>query len=119
MPHLDWKFPVGGAFTLTLEIMEKVMLYGDARPSDIVSGSFGSQSLTIPAGQVVQGSDQECRSVIIIPEASKTVYIGNSSSVANTYPVLPAGGIELAIDNTNKLYFFGTASDKVFLIWRS
>jgi hypothetical protein len=95
------------------------MGYGDSRPSDIVSGSFGTQTLTIPAGTVIQGTAQNCREVIIIPETSKTVYIGNSSSVANTDPVLPAGGVTLAIDNVDKLFFKGTSQDKVWIIWRS
>jgi hypothetical protein len=109
---------IGGAFTLTLKVMEKIMSYGDARPSDIVSGSFGVEVVTL-ADNAGVGANQECREVTMWPESGKSIKIGHTAVAAASGPVLPSGGIVLAIDNTNKLYFGGTSADKVYLVWRS
>lgn len=100
------------------------MSYRDnAQPSGIVSGEFDVEVITLDSDGVGQGADQDCREVIIWPEEGKDVKIGGSATTALTGPVLPDGvsnhPITIPISNTNKLFFKGTAADKVNIIWRS
>jgi hypothetical protein len=95
----------------------------NATPSGIVSGSFGTEVITLDSDGEGQGADQECREVIIWVEEAKDVNIGNSDVNAASGPLLPDGvtnhPLPLAISNTNLLFFDGTAADKVNLLWRS
>jgi hypothetical protein len=90
----------------------------NATPSDVVSAAFGVETVTL-ADSAGQGADQQCREVIVWPEASKSIKIGHTALVAATGPVIPSGGLTIPISNTNKLYFGGTTSDKVYILWRS
>ena len=97
------------------------MSYRDnASPNGIVSGSFGTEVITLVA-DAGQGADQDCREVVIWQEAGKTVKIGNSAVNAAAGPVLNDSEeyLVLPISNTNKLYFSGTTGDNVYLLWRS
>jgi len=91
----------------------------NASPSNIVSGSFGVEVITLDGSGLGQGSDQPCREVTVWPEASKSIKIGESTSAANGGPVLIADYLIIPIENTNKLHFKGTSGDKVYLLWRS
>lgn len=80
--------------------------------------AFGTEVITLDAGGAGQGSDVDCRQVKVMAEASKTAYVGNSSSVDNTYPVLPnTAYLPIEVNNTSLLYFSGTAGDKIYLIY--
>lgn len=92
--------------------------HGDSMPADIVSGSFGTEIVTL-ADSAGQGADQECREVTVWPESGKSVKIGETALAAASGPVLSSGGVVIAIDNTSKLYFGGTSADKVYILWRS
>lgn len=99
------------------------MNYRDnATPSGIVSGSFGTEVITL-ADSIGQGANQQCREVIILVEEAKDITLGESVTAAATGVPLPDGAtthpLRLPISNTNKLHFNGTNGDKVFLIWRS
>lgn len=100
------------------------MEYRDnATPTDVVSGEFGTEVITLDSDGLGQGSDQGCRSITILVEEAKDVTFGESVLAAASGVPLPNGvsthPLELPVSNTNKLYFKGTAADKVFLIWRS
>lgn len=99
------------------------MNYRDnATPSAIVSGSFGTEVITL-SSSVGQGSDQPCREVIILVQEGKDMKLGESAAAAASGVPLPDGvttsPIVLAISNTNKLYFNGSTGEEVYLIWRS
>lgn len=95
----------------------------NAQPSDIVSGSFDVEVITLDGDGLGQGADQDCREVTVWVEEGKDVGIGGSAASAVAGPLLPDGvstiPIVLAISNTNKLFFDGTTGDKVNIIWRS
>ena len=100
----------------------------NSTPSDIVSGAFGVETITLAATTFIgQGSDQPCREVIIWAELGKTVRIGEDAATAASGPILLAGiaaetsghYLRIPISNTNKLFFKGTATDDVYLLWRS
>ncbi len=100
----------------------------NSTPSAIVSGEFGVEVITLAATTFIgQGSDQSCREVIIWAELGKTVRIGEDASAAASGPILAAGiasqdngsYLRIPISNTNKLFFKGTATDDVYLLWRS
>ena len=99
------------------------MNYRDnASPSDIVSGGFGIEIITL-ADNAGQGSNQPCREITILVEEGKDIKLGNSAAIAAAGVPLPDGvsvvPLVLPLSNTNLLYFNGTTSDKVYLIWRS
>ena len=99
------------------------MEYRDnASPSAIVSGGFGIEVITL-ADSAGQGSDQPCREVTILVEEGKDIKLGNSAAIAAVGVPLPDGisvvPLVLPLSNTNLLYFNGTTSDKVYLIWRT
>jgi len=48
----------------------------NASPSNIVSGSFGVEVITLDGSGLGQGADQPCREVTVWPEASKSIKIG-------------------------------------------
>ena len=95
----------------------------NATPSDIVSGAFGTEVVTLDATGAGQGGDQECREVIIWVEEAKEVNFGNSAVNAASGPLLPDGvstiPLRFPLINTNLLFFDGTTGDKVNMIWRS
>jgi hypothetical protein len=100
------------------------MEYRDnATPSDIVSGAFDVEVVTINAASTGQGADQPCREVIIWPEEGKDIKIGGSAASAAAGPVLADGVsnayLRIPISNTNKLFFNGTQNDTVNILWRS
>jgi len=94
--------------------------------SGIVAGGGGAERLTI-AATVAQGSDLPCRKVYIQATVSNTGSVRLNIEVAATTILgiqLPEaeeaenGGIlELAIDNVNKLFFFGTNDDTVDIMY--
>lgn len=94
----------------------------NATPSDVVSGEFGTEVITLVAS-VGQGSNQPCREVIILVAEGKDMLLGEDASAAAAGVPLPDGvtthPIRLPISNTNKLFFNGTTGEKVYLIWRS
>ena len=101
------------------------MEYQDnATPSGIVSGEFGTEVITLAVTTFIgQGSDQPCREVQIWVEEGKDIRIGETAAIAASGPILPDGvtnhPIVLPISNTNKLFFKGSATDDVYLLWRS
>ena len=105
------------------------MEYKDnASPSDIVSGAFGTEVITLAASTFKgRGTDQPCREVIIWAELGKTIRIGEDEAAAVAGPPLLTGiasqdngkYLRIPLSNTNKLYFKGSAQDDVYLLWRS
>ena len=100
----------------------------NAQPSDIVSGAFGVEKITLAATTFVgQGADQECREVTVWAELGKVVTIGEDAAAAAAGVPLLTGVtasesgqyLTIPLSNTNKLFFKGAAEDDVYLIWRS
>ncbi len=53
------------------------MSYRDnAQPSNIVSGGFGTEVVTLDSDGVGQGSDQDCRSAIVWPDPETDIVVG-------------------------------------------
>jgi len=85
------------------------------------SDIWGTITLTVPAGGTVQGSFQPCKSTRVFASAS-TVKIAETlaKAAANAYPLptSPALSIPMPVSNVDKLYFYGSENDKVYIIWR-
>lgn len=90
-----------------------------------VSGS--AKTVTIPAGTKIRGGSGTdgsgsvpCRSCLIkVGAASVGVYMQIGATAANTDWPLSTTAIPVPIDDLNKLYFLGTAADKVHILYRS
>lgn len=85
------------------------------------STTGGTQKLTIPADPFqVAGSDQACRSVLVVHSSDNAVYM-NIGAVADADKfIIPKNAvIPIPIDNCSKLNFFGTAADTIRLLWRN
>lgn len=100
------------------------MEYQDnASPSDVVSGGFGIEVITLDGSGEGQGADQPCREITILVEEGKDVLLGNTALIAAAGVPLPDGvttvPLVLPLSNTNLLFFDGTATEKVYLIWRT
>ncbi len=93
----------------------------NATPSEIVSGGFDTEVITLDSDGLGKGSDQPCRVAYIWPEDTKNVRLGNSAANAVAAPILWNDGsyLKLPISNTDKLFFNGTAADKVYILWRT
>lgn len=84
-------------------------------------GDGHTQKLTIPADPFqVTGSDQACRSVLVVHTSDNAVYM-NIGAVADADDfIIPKNVvIPVPIDNCNKLHFFGTQADIIRLLWRN
>ncbi len=92
------------------------MAFISTRRTDIASSLVSYSKLTFATPAVaIQGTDVECRKVMVQPEAGKTVYVGDED-VDATYPALPAGFTTFDVSNPNTLYFFGTAGESVHIL---
>lgn len=92
----------------------------NATPSDIVSGEFGVEVITLDGSGLGRGADQPCRELYVWPETGKAMRMGESALAAASGVVLPeAHPVQIPLSNTNKLYFDGTTGDYVYIIWRS
>lgn len=82
------------------------------------SSTGGTQKLTI-ASNVAQGSDQDCRSILVVHTSSNAVYM-NIGAIADVDDfIIPANVIvPVPINNCSKLYFYGTDADTIRLLWR-
>lgn len=82
------------------------------------SENGGTQKLTI-ASNIAQGSDQACRSILVVHTSSNAVYMNiGATADANDF-IIPANVIvPVPIDNCSKLYFYGTDADTIRLLWR-
>lgn len=98
-------------------------IQGNSAPSAIVSEDFDVEVIVLDADGLGRGANQACREVTVWPEEGKDVLIGGTVATAATGPPLADGismhYMKIPIVNTNKLYFKGTAADKVYLLWRS
>lgn len=85
------------------------------------STSGRTQKLAIPADSFqVAGSDQECRSVLVVHASDNAVYM-NIGAVADADDFLIPKNmvIPVPVDNCSRLNFFGTADDIIRLLWRN
>ena len=90
----------------------------NSTPNGIVSQAFGVEVIVI-ADTVGQGADQECREVVIWPDSQVSVKLGESVVAAAAGTTLNSEYLVLPISNTNKLYFSGTNTNRVNILWRS
>lgn len=97
------------------------MEYRDnATPSDIVSGAFGVEVITLDGDGLGQGANQPCREIYVWPEVGKTVGMGETALAAGNGVVLPeAHPVQIPLSNTNKLFFNGVTGEDVYIIWRT
>lgn len=69
---------------------------------------------TSSATAVQLNSNQELKFGVTVLAASanaQTIYIGNSGvTTSNGFPLAAGAGIELAVNNLNKIYFVGSGS---------
>ncbi len=100
--------------------------------SNSVSDAGGSEEITLDGSGLGQGADVPCRKVFITQPYSNTagtrvnvgiaaavdlgIEIPLGSSATATGPQQP-GPLEINIANTNLLYFFGTATEVVSLLY--
>lgn len=90
----------------------------NATPSEIVSGGFGTEVISVTTAGV-QASDQQCREVYVWPASGDSVRIGETAVIANAGPILPANAIRIPISNTNKLFFDAAGNVTVNVLWRT
>ena len=82
------------------------------------SASGGTQKLTI-ASNVAQGSDQTCRSILVVHASDNAVYMNIGATADADDFIIPKNVvIPVPIDNCSKLYFYGTDADTIRLLWR-
>ena len=81
----------------------------------------GTQKLTIPGDPYqVAGSDQACRSVLVVHTSDNAVYMNISAvATADSFPIPKNVVLPIPIDNCDKLNFFGTTADTIRLLWRN
>jgi hypothetical protein len=91
----------------------------NAQPSDIVSGEFGVELVTLDGSGLGQGADQDCREITVWPERLKLVAMGETALAAASGVILPEAPIPVPLSNTSKLFFDGTIGDVVYILWRS
>lgn len=85
------------------------------------STSGGTQKLTIPADpfQVV-GSDQACRSVLVVHTSDNAVYMNIGAVASADNFIIPKNvPTPVPVDNCSKLNFFGTQADIIRVLWRN
>ncbi|HEY5141019.1 MAG TPA: hypothetical protein VIJ25_17145 [Methylococcales bacterium] len=89
------------------------------------SGSWGFATYTIPNDGVlkIQGGDIPCKSCKVYHFSGTGTFVAPTAATAAaaTAPALPtthATAISMPVDNVNKLWFIGTAGDKVTVIYR-
>lgn len=81
----------------------------------------GTQKLAIPADPFqVAGSDQECRSILVVHSSDNAVYMNiGAVATADNWLIPKDTPIPLPFDNCSKLNFFGTQADVIRLLWRN
>jgi hypothetical protein len=81
------------------------------------SGVGGVEILVV--GTNNQGSDQPCRTCLVMQKSGTQAYL-NIGSTADTgdWKLLATHPIEVAVQNTNQIFVAGTAADQVQLLWR-
>ena len=100
--------------------------------SNDVSDSGGSEEITLDGSGLGQGADQPCRKVYITQPYTNTagarvnvgiaaavdlgIEIPLGSSATATGPQQP-GPLEINVANTNLLYFFGTTTEAISVLY--
>ena len=86
------------------------------------SSNGGSQNLTITAG-AASGTDQPCRSALILASASTVRVLftefGTACTSTTGIPCLSTMYLPIPCDNLAKLKFYGTGSETIDIIWRN
>ncbi len=102
-----------------VDSVHSVLLAG----TTVVSSGGGTEKITIPADPFqVAGAAQACREVIIYcPSGNVGITYLQIGAVADAddLPLHEDVWLSIPINNTNLLNFFGTAADKVYLLWRN
>lgn len=87
-------------------------------PLNARSENGGTQKLTI-SSNVAQGSDQVCRSILVVHTSANAVYMNIGATADADDFIIPANVIvPVPIDNCSELHFFGTDADTIRLLWR-
>lgn len=102
---------------------EKVNRFRDnnSRNTDLSNPSDegGAQKLTI-ASSIAQGSNQECRSILVVHGNDSAVYMNvGGTADANDFYIPKNVPIPAPFDNCNKLHFYGTNGAVIRLLWRN
>ena len=82
--------------------------------------NWGTQRITIQGDGVAVGEDRPCRTCVI-SHSNTTVYVGSTDEGtpdAGSFLVPKDTYLEIPVRNTNKLSFFGTAGEYVYVLWR-
>lgn len=87
-------------------------------PLNANSSTGGTQKLAIDSN-VAQGSDQACRSILVVHASDNAVYVNiGATADANDFIIPKNVVVPIPIDNCSKLYFYGTNADIIRLLWR-
>ncbi len=82
--------------------------------------NWGTQRITIQGNGVGVGEDQPCRTCVV-SHANTTTYVGSTEEGtpdASSFLLPTKTYLEIPVRNTNKLSFFGTAGEYVYVLWR-
>ena len=82
--------------------------------------NWGTQRITIQGDDVGVGEDQPCRTCIV-SHANTTTYVGSTDEGtpdALSFLLPTKTYLEIPVRNTNKLSFFGTPGESVYILWR-
>ena len=82
--------------------------------------NWGTKRVTIQGNGMIVGPDQPCRTCVV-SHTNTTTYVGSTDEgtpSAFSFLLPTDTYLEIPVRNLNKLSFFGTAGEFVYVLWR-
>ena len=99
---------------------QQLLLEEVVQSKDKNSLNFGTQRVTLQGSGIGVGGDQPCRTCLV-SHSNTTTYVGSTADGdpdALDFLIPKDVVVEIPVRNVNKLSFFGTAGEYIYVLWR-